>query len=364
VTRNEGAPAYHLRDRHGASRAVAYLMLAGAPFVLFTGVLLVPGVPLYEAVAITATSLGIGAGGFVCWRWPQVMPDYFWLLAPVLATTLITGMNLATRDASTGAQLFYLWPVLYAANFVSRRAVYYNVAYVVAGDAVVVFSLLDTGRAMADVASLTLAMTMSAVVVVPLRERADQLRRRLEQQALADPLTGLGNRRSFDEELRAAGDWARRGDRSVALVTVDVDHFKHINDTWGHAVGDQALQLLGAALREVAGPDDVVARLGGDEFVMVVRGDEPHAVRTAEALRASVATITTLPGGPPGLSIGVAVLPDHAATVAELVRASDAALYEAKSRGRDQVAVAARHNVERPGLRPVRRPPDRAASSR
>jgi diguanylate cyclase (GGDEF)-like protein len=339
-------------------------MLAGAPFIFVTGVVLVPGVTLSSGIAVTATALAITLGGLMCWHRPHLMPDYFWLLAPFLATTLITGINLVTNDATTGAQLFYLWPVLYAANFVSRAAVYSNLVFVLAGDALVVFTLLPANRAVADFASVALAMTMSAIVVVPLRERADHLRHRLERQAMTDPLTGLANRRSFDEELVAAGAWARRGDRAIALVTVDVDHFKKINDSWGHAVGDQALQLVGAAMRAVAGPDDVAARLGGDEFVLLLRADRDHALRTTEALRTAIASTTALPGGPPGLSIGVAVLPDHAATVQELLSASDAALYEAKSRGRGQVAVAARHNVEHPGFRPAPRPPDRAGSTR
>jgi diguanylate cyclase (GGDEF)-like protein len=339
-------------------------MLAGAPFVFVTGVILAPGVTLSGVVAITATSVAITLGGIMCWRRPQSLPDYFWLLAPFLATTLITGINLVTNDASTGAQLFYLWPVLYAANFVSRPAVYSNLVFVMAGDALVVFTLLPSNRAIADLASVALAMTMSAVVVVPLRERAEQLRHGLERQALTDPLTGLANRRSFDEELVAAGAWARRGDRAIALVTVDVDHFKKINDSYGHAVGDQALQLVGAAMRAVAGPDDVAARLGGDEFVLLLRADQASVLRTTEGLREAVASTTTLPGGPPGLSIGVAVLPDHAATAQDLLSASDAALYQAKSLGRGQVAVAGRHNVEHPGVTPVARPPDRAGSTR
>jgi diguanylate cyclase (GGDEF)-like protein len=339
-------------------------MLAGGPFVFVTGAVMTRGLGAFDYVAISLTSAMLVAGGLMCWLRPGALPDFVWLLAPYLATTLITGINLVTEDATTGAQLFYLWPVLYASNFVSRRAVIYTLIYVVAGDGVVVFSLLETDRAGTDLASMTLAMAMTAVVVVPLRERAEKLRVRLERQALADPLTGLANRRSFDEELRAAGSWARRGARSIALITVDVDHFKKINDSWGHAVGDQALRLVGAALREVAGPDDVVARLGGDEFVMLLRADRREALRTTEALRSTIAGTTELPGGPPGLSIGVAVLPDHATTTEDLLSASDAALYEAKSRGRGQVAVATRQNVDRPAVTPTRRPPDRAASRR
>jgi diguanylate cyclase (GGDEF)-like protein len=85
---------------------------------------------------------------------------------------------------------------------------------------------------------------------------------------------------------------------------------------------------------------DVVARLGGDEFVMLLRRDRGGALRAAEDLRSAVARIDVLPVGPPGVSIGVAILPDHAGTVEALLMASDTALYDAKTRGRGQVAMA------------------------
>jgi hypothetical protein len=255
--------AYQLRDRHGASRAVAYLMLAAAPFIFVTGPILDRSLNAPAIAAVTVTSLVIASGGTLCLRRPELLPEYFWMIAPFLATILISGMNLVTHDASTGAQLFYLWPVLYAANFLSRRVGYCNLALVSTGEAVVVFTLLTPDKALGDWASLTLAMVMTAVVVVELRSRADQLMRRLENQALADPLTGLANRRSFDAALVEAGGWVNRTRRSLALVTIDVDHFKTINDTWGHAVGDQALQAVAEAMRSVADNDDVTARLGG-----------------------------------------------------------------------------------------------------
>jgi diguanylate cyclase (GGDEF)-like protein len=277
------------------------------------------------------------------------MPDFFWVVAPFITTAIISGLNLATNDATTGAQLFYLWPVLYAANFLGRRAIYLSIVAVLIGEALVVGAALAADNAFGDWIAMALAMTMTAVVVVTLRERGDRLLRRLEGQALADPLTGLANRRSFDEQLDAAGTWAERTGRPLALVTVDVDYFKTINDTYGHAAGDQALQAVAGALRTVAERDDVVARLGGDEFVMLLRADKRGALRSAEALRRAVAGLTDLRSGPPRLSIGVAVLPEDADNVTSLLAASDAALYEAKSRGRDQIAAAGveRHNVDR-----------------
>jgi diguanylate cyclase (GGDEF)-like protein len=330
--------AYRVRDVHGASRSVAYLMLAGAPFVFFTCAVTRPSFAVL--LIVTLTCVFLGAGGAFCWARPHQLPPWLWQLAPTLCTLLITGLNVVTHDASAGAQLFYLWPVLYSANFLSRRAVYFCLACVYGGDAVTVFAA-GSDVAASDWIAMVLATAMIAVIVGSLRARADKLLRVLEGQALADPLTGLANRRSFDDALARAGVWARRKSAPLALLTVDLDHFKAINDTWGHAVGDRALQAVATALGSVARDEDLAARLGGDEFVMLLRADRAGAVRVAEALRTAVGEISTLPGGPPGLSIGVAVLPDDADTVEALVTASDAALYEAKTNGRGRVSAPA-----------------------
>jgi diguanylate cyclase (GGDEF)-like protein len=350
VTQREAAMSARLRDRHAASRAVAYLMLAGSPFLFVTGVLQNLHQPLASMIAIIVTSVVVAVGGWVCWSRPHVMPDAFWLAAPVIATTLITGMNWITNDSSTGAQLFYLWPVLYAANFMTRSAIYVNLLIVFAGDGAVAFRVMEQKYAWPNVASMALAVTMTVVVVVSLRDRGDKLLHELEAQAKADSLTGLANRRSFDAALSRAVTWALRNDGEIALITVDVDHFKSINDTWGHAVGDQALKAVARAMDEVAvGEDDLAARLGGDEFVMLLRRDTDGALRAAEELRRAIAAIDELPGEAPGVSLGVAVLPDDAVTVETLLAASDAALYQAKTSGRGRVAAASsgRHNVDR-----------------
>jgi len=323
-----------IRDPHGASRSVAYLVLAAAPFVFVTGLVTHP--PWLEFTVVTVTSVFLATAGWLCWARPHLIPDFGWHIAPILCTGIITGLNAVTTDASTGAQLFYLWPTLYAANFLNRRSIYLSLIAVSSGDAITVF-LVGGNTAGSDWTAMTLAVTMIVVVVYTLRERADKLRRVLEGQALADPLTGLANRRSFDDELARAATTTRPGD-PLALLTIDLDHFKAINDTWGHAVGDQALQAVGAAMGSVARGEDLAARLGGDEFVMLLRADRSGAQRVAEALRAAVGKIDSLPGGPPGLSIGIAVLPDDADTIETLVTASDAALYREKTRGRARIA--------------------------
>jgi diguanylate cyclase (GGDEF)-like protein len=357
VSHRVDAPAYELRDLHGASRAVAYLTIAASPYVAVTASI-VPDISYLTLGVALTIAVCMAVTGVVSWRRPTVLPRGFWFAAPIVATAVVAGLNFATEDASTGAQLFYLWPILYAANFLSRRILFLNLVLVFAGDAATVFAVLGPQRGAADWVAMVLAMSMAATVVQSLRVRADRLRDVLEQQAHADHLTGLANRRFFDEALLRAGDWAERTDGSLALLTIDLDHFKTINDTYGHAEGDRVLQAVADAMRRVAGESGVAARLGGDEFVMLLRMGRRAALGVADALRSAIADRHDLPGGPPGVSIGLAVLPGDVRTVADLVAASDTALYEAKTSGRGRVSVAGdRHNVDRiPSYVPDPRP--------
>ncbi|MCM4077795.1 GGDEF domain-containing protein [Paractinoplanes hotanensis] len=332
---------YQLRDEQGATHSVAYLMLAAVPVVFLTGIVLPAEHPVGWVVAtlLTCGFMAV-AGSAARWR-PGWIPRVWWLIAPFAAIAIIAGMNFASHDASAGAQLFYLWPVLYAANFLSNRMVGLVLVLISAGHAAVAFSTLTPAKALSDWISVTVALSLTAFVVGSLRNRNDRLRQVLESQALADPLTGVANRRSFDLELARAVTWARRGGESLALMTVDIDYFKKINDTYGHGVGDQALQVVANSLRVVARrEDDLVARLGGDEFVVLLRTDRAGAGKAADEVRTVLAAVDGLPCGPPELSIGVAVLPDHAGTPSDLQAASDAALYEAKQGGRGRTAMA------------------------
>ncbi len=352
-----------MRDQHGAARAVAYLMLAAGVYNLVTGVLMKLGDPVAELIALGVASIAMLVVGVLCLHAPERMPAPFWLSVPFVSACVVTGLNLATRDATTGAQLFYLWPLLYAASFLSRRVIYATVAAISAGHASVAFQYLDGTRAMNDWIAITVAMAMTALVVASLRERNDRLRVVLERQATSDALTGLANRRAFDDEFARVVAGARDGGDPVALVMVDVDLFKDINDTWGHATGDQALRTVATALRDAAGGhENLVARLGGDEFAVLLRAGPDEALRYAEHARSLLGAVDDLPCGPPRLSIGVAVLPDHATTADELQRVADTALYEAKAAGRDRSRLAAgpspRHNLDRmPGSPTPASPP-------
>ncbi|MDG6101695.1 GGDEF domain-containing protein [Dactylosporangium aurantiacum] len=332
------------RDRVAATRAVAYFLMVGGA-VVGTCALLVPGFAGGTTAGVLATLVVGGASvlaGACCRVMPQRMPESFWVAVPVLGVLIIGGLNLATEDVSVSAHLYYLWPLLYAATFLRHDLAYLLLAAASVTDAAVTFSLQPFGVGVTDVAALVTAYCVLTVVVTKLRARADALVAMLEQQALSDPLTGLPNRRAFDRDLVAALDAARRTGAERCLLIIDVDHFKTINDTWGHATGDTVLVRVAAALREATAPGSVgatAARLGGDEFAVVVHGDVGGAHRIAALVRAEVARTSDLPDGLPTLSVGLASTRSGGAEPEALLAAADRALYDAKVHGRDRVSV-------------------------
>jgi two-component system cell cycle response regulator len=179
------------------------------------------------------------------------------------------------------------------------------------------------------------------------RTRADNAR--LEQLALTDPLTQLLNRRALTETVTAEMERALRYDAPMAVLMVDLDHFKRVNDTHGHLVGDDVLRDLAALLRTLARTTDVVARYGGEEFVLLLpETDEEGALGFAERIRKAVAATPfaagDIPDRPDGLtltaSLGLATFPAaRIGTVDELLARADSALYRAKAAGRDRVST-------------------------
>ncbi|HWK95405.1 MAG TPA: GGDEF domain-containing protein [Pseudolabrys sp.] len=165
-----------------------------------------------------------------------------------------------------------------------------------------------------------------------------------DHRARHDALTGLSNRHGLVNAANASLAAARDGERSLSLLFVDLDGFKAVNDTFGHAAGDALLKLVAERLRRMLRADDIAARIGGDEFVTLVNDRDPAATLAfAEQLIAEVSSTYDLGGGATahiGLSIGIAMAPHHGATFEDLLAAADAALYEAKSQGKCRCCMA------------------------
>ena len=181
-----------------------------------------------------------------------------------------------------------------------------------------------------------------------------QIRARLEYQAQTDSLTGLYNHRYFHERLRSELTRASRVRDSVAVLMLDIDDFKRVNDVYGHGSGDQVLTELADLLRSAVRGSDVVCRLGGEEFgVIMASCDAGDALNLARRLTDALAEVEFGPAGQITISLGVSQGPEHAMNPRELVACAEAAMMTAKARGKNQIVLFDDDSSERPGSAPA-----------
>ncbi|MGH3950248.1 MAG: diguanylate cyclase [Pseudonocardiaceae bacterium] len=202
--------------------------------------------------------------------------------------------------------------------------------------------------------NMPVAVAIMALVTVVFNRLAEL--GQLQSDVRTDSKTGLFNMRGWTESAQRAFERAKRADDTLALLMIDFDHFKWINDTYGHPAGDDVLRRFGELLGEVTRPTDIVGRFGGEEFLVLLPGIGLDAAsNTGERIRRTLAAariVTTDKRGGEAVitsrttSIGVAAYPDHGESLDTLVQAADNAVYEAKEHGRDQVRLARRSRRE------------------
>jgi diguanylate cyclase (GGDEF)-like protein len=237
------------------------------------------------------------------------------LMAAVFASLAFQGIN--------GA--LWAYPTLFICYFILPRGAALGVSSVIVM-AVSLIAYATLGPALAARLAATLALTLGMINVV--LNVIDDLQQALHDQAITDSLTGAYNRRRFDQELARVELIATQG-QSCTLLTLDVDHFKRVNDTHGHAVGDEVLRRVAALLKARKRREDMLFRTGGEEFALLLPGCAVSAaVALAEVLRKRIT-----------ISVGVAA---HARgeTPEAWAERGDAALYQAKRRGRNRVIVS------------------------
>jgi diguanylate cyclase (GGDEF)-like protein/PAS domain S-box-containing protein len=193
----------------------------------------------------------------------------------------------------------------------------------------------ETRQAMAEAIAQQFALALANL----------QLRETLLRQSIRDPLTGLHNRRFLEESFEREMHRATRRKRPLAVLMVDIDHFKKFNDEFGHAAGDTILREVGMVLRAGTRKEDIACRYGGEEFALILTdATREGAVIRAKQIRDGVHRLAVQEGGqvlgPLTVSVGVATYPENGSTPAELLARADEALYDAKERGRDRVSTA------------------------
>jgi diguanylate cyclase (GGDEF)-like protein len=315
---------------------------AGAAFLgLGLGVIgsRVDAVELSVSVVLTVALLLVAA--LAPWSrlpaWTRALPAFAYLVAVAL-------LRDAAGGAATGFAALMLIPMFWVALYGTRRqlvgvlagtAAAFYVPMVVIGSPAYPASTWR-GGALFVVIGAIIGFTVQGLVArlrAVLDERA-QLLEQLEQLAGTDPLTGIANRRAWDEALAREIAAAQRAGDPICVALLDLDHFKHVNDAHGHQHGDRVLQAVVAAWAGELRPRDLLARLGGEEFAILLPGSDAatgHGV--AERLRAA------MPAGTTTCSAGVAAW-DGTADAATLLATADEMLYLAKQAGRDRTIVA------------------------
>jgi len=251
-----------------------------------------------------------------------------------LGTVLISLAALSNGERSGGAagydELYYLWVVFYAAYYFGRRVLALQILLIAVSYGTTL-AVIDPGP-IATSRWLTVIglVTGGAIVVRLLAEHVEQLLAELDTAARTDRLTGLANRRALEDDYGREAARAARTGEPIALVLIDLNRFKDINDVYGHAAGDAALIGVAGCMRNVLRATDGAARIGGDEFVLLLpNSDVDSAAAVAERLSES-ASQRHGDATPVGLCFGVAVCEEGLENLDDLMRRADQALYTKK----------------------------------
>jgi diguanylate cyclase (GGDEF)-like protein len=244
--------------------------------------------------------------------------------------------------------VLYMWPVLWTSYFYGRRGAVGIVAWIGVVHGIALLAM-PAGQGNADRwVDVVVSVSVVAVVTCYLSERNQRLVNELVAEARVDPLTGLLNRRGLQERMEVEVARMLRDGSTLAAVMFDIDHFKRVNDVYGHEVGDRVLAWIGSLLAQQTRGVDVAARSGGEEFVVILpAAGVKEALAFAERVRTTVQHCTEgdrrgdhgLPSGV-ALTISAGVAVSASSTAEALVESADRALYAAKHGGRNQSVVA------------------------
>jgi diguanylate cyclase (GGDEF)-like protein len=295
-------------------------------------------VPVIAALVVCALTIAIG---------PRVPRAWLFALGPIGAA-IIAYAQAKTTGYADGAVL-YMWPVLWTGCFFGTRQTVFMVAWIGLVQAIALESM-PPGHGNPDRwIDVVVSTIVVAVVVRTLAARNERMVADLTEEARVDPLTGVLNRRGLEERMESELSRAAREQAPLAVALFDLDHFKAVNDRYGHEIGDRVLTWLGVVLQKQIRGVDIVARSGGEEFVVVLPGEDLAAAHAfAERVRRALgergpqsgrARFGVEDGLDLTLSGGVAAAvapPDGRA----LIEAADRAMYRAKRAGRNRIVDA------------------------
>ncbi len=338
-----------LRDFHRRSLMRALFLVTGSALVVF-GCLQIFNGYLWLAAGEFIASMVLFLGVIRINRTPHLQA---WIYS-----YLVTGFSFAllimlVPDASVAAFVWVLMmPVLAYLLLGKKEGFLLSAPFMLAGCVVYYFHLefIADARSMIDLLNMVLCAVLMLGFIHFYETRREEAEQKLFTLAQTDALTGLSNRASFQSALSRTLAECKRSGSGFALVIMDIDHFKVVNDTMGHDAGDHVLRNIGQRLTERLRTTDSVGRLGGEEFGLILRDVKPEdSFELMDELRQRIAD-SKLPYGEAVIqvtaSFGIAHYPDHGAEVETLFRTADRCLFSCKRAGRNTVARAGVSSVK------------------
>jgi len=323
-----------------AYTAAGFYGAAGAAGVILE---FLPDNPQYSQLPVV---LALVTCGLLMLAGPKLPTWGLFLLGPLGVAAVSYAM--ATTPGVTDGAVLYAMPVLWTTVFFGRRGAIMILACVGMGHLIALLVLPAGSSYPGRWVDVMLSVSAVAIVLLALEHRHKLLLTRLHGEARTDLLTGLLNRRGFDERAAIELTHARHDHRSIAIAIFDLDHFKQINDKWGHPTGDLILARIGVLLADECRDVDVCARLGGEEFLVLLPGvDCAGAEAFTHRVRQQLSTTTAKDLPPVQVSAGVyaTVAPPN---VQVMLQHADAALYEAKRTGRGRTVTSTSSDTQPP----------------
>jgi diguanylate cyclase (GGDEF)-like protein len=326
-------------------RSLMVIWAVGATFFLVVVLTTRPANPIgtlllsTDVIAFAVLGLLLVGRDHLPWWTPDVCAYLLYLV--------VAGILLAYNEPDSPYAFLYLWLSVHAFYFLPWRRAAPQVAFVAAEYAAVLFAI-GRGFALLRWGITVLTMVVTCTLVALLRARVDALVDRLANVARTDALTGLRNRRAYEEDIETEVARAERSGQRLALVVGDLDRFKRVNDRFGHPAGDAVLRRVADQLETRRRRGDVAARIGGEEFALLLPNTDANgALLVAERMRLAIGRAFERDPVPVTMSLGIACYPDDARDATSLFAAADAALLAAKKAGRNRAILYWAHQMGR-----------------
>ena len=341
-----------LRDGHRRSLIRLLFLVTGVSLVVFACLQFLNGYGWIGASELFASALLL----FGFWRVRNTPNLQQWIYAYLVSLFSFFLVIMLLPEASVSAFVWVLMmPVLAYLLLGKHEGMILSIPFMIAGGLIYYVHLGNIGsaRAAIDLMNMMLCGALMQFFIHMYEVRREESERRLVDMAQTDALTGVANRSCFQSTLDRTIAESERSGTGFALVIMDIDHFKLVNDTLGHDAGDQVLQHIGRLLTERLRGTDFVGRLGGEEFGLILRDVQPaDAYELTEELRRRIANEALRYGDATiriTASFGIAQWPEHGREAQALFRVADRCLYSGKRAGRNRVAPASQESAAHQG---------------